>query len=239
MAWEVEQIGDCTLYRGDCREILPTLGLVDAVVTDPPYGIDLDTDFSALRGTSEFNRKHGSYTGKHYAKIYGDDRPFDPTPWLQYPCILFGAQHYSSCLPAGGSWHVWDKREELKSNMLADFELIWTSFMSGPSRIIRHKWLGYMRRTEVGTHYHPTQKPVAVLQYLLSLLPITQHIILDPFMGSGPAGLACINDGRAFIGIEIEPCYFDIACKRIAQVGKQLSLSFPASCVQPRQEVLL
>lgn len=218
---KVEQIGNATLYLGDCLEILPTLPKVDAVVTDPPYGINLETDFSSLKGTPDFNKKHGNYSGKTYAKVHGDDKPFDPSMWLNWHCILFGANHFSSRLPDGGTWHIWDKREELGSNMLADFEAIWTSFPSGPSRIIRHKWLGYMRKSEVREHYHPTQKPINVMSLAIGMLKDKTGNILDPFMGSGTTGVACMNLGRKFIGIEIEPKYFDIACERIRAAQNQ------------------
>lgn len=208
--------GGITIYHGDCREVLPCLS-ADVVVTDPPYGISLDTRFSSrLRGTAEWRRSKGDYAGKDYAPVHGDDEPFDPAPLLrQWPCALFGADHYSERLPGGGTWHVWDKREELGSNMLADCEMLWTSYPSGPSRMFRHKWLGYMRASEVGDHYHPTQKPVALLRWVIDRTP--DGVILDPFLGSGPTLRAAKDLGRKAIGIEIEEHYCEVAAKRLGQ----------------------
>ena len=206
-----------TIYHGDCRGVLPHV-TADVLVTDPPYGIGLDTDFSSLAGTAEFNRRHGKYTGRSHAPVHGDDKPFDPSPLLAagLPSLLFGANHYHSRVPDCGDWHVWDKRDGLGSNMLADCEFFWTSYPSGPSRIYRHKWLGYMRASEVGVHLHPTQKPVALMIWALSL-KCPEGTVLDPFMGSGTTLVAAKNLGRRAIGIEIEERYCEIAAKRLSQ----------------------
>jgi len=205
-----------TIYHGDCRDAIVQLEF-DAVVTDPPYGIDLDTDYSSLSGTAEFNAVKGHYRGKVHARVAGDDAPFDPMTLIDMgrPCALFGVNHYSSRLPDGGSWHVWDKRDGLGSNMLADFEIWWTSYPSGPSRIFRHKWLGYMRASEVGDHFHPTQKPTALMRAIINKAP--SGVILDPFMGSGTTLRAAKDLGRKAIGIEIEERYCEIAAKRLGQ----------------------
>jgi len=129
---------------------------------------------------------------------------------------LFGANHYASRLPDVGDWHVWDKRDGLGSNMLADFEVVWTSYPSGPSRIFRHKWLGYMRASEVGLHYHPTQKPTALMRWVMST-KCPPGVVLDPFMGSGTTLRAAKDCGRKAIGIEIDERYCEIAARRCAQ----------------------
>jgi DNA modification methylase len=204
----------CTIYHGDCREILPTLEF-DCIVTDPPYGINLDTDYRSLKGAPDFNARHGHYAGKVHPKVVGDDRPFDPSMLSRWPRALFGANHYASRLPEGGSWHVWDKRDGLGANMFADFEIWWTSYPSGPSRIFRHKWLGYMRASEVGDHWHPTQKPTALMRVVIEAAP--PGTVADPFMGSGTTLRAAKDLGRKAIGIEIEERYCEIAAKRLAQ----------------------
>lgn len=208
--------GDRTIYHGDCREILPALEF-DVIVSDPPYGINLDTDYSSLSGSADFNARKGHYRGKSYPPIVGDDAPFDPAEWIDLgvPCAMFGANHYAPRLIDGGTWHVWDKRDGLNSNMMSDFETWWTSYGSGPSRIFRHKWLGYMRASEVGDHFHPSQKPVALLRHILTAAP--PGTILDPFMGSGTTLRASKDLGRKAIGIEIEERYCEIAAKRLAQ----------------------
>ena len=203
-----------TIYHGDCRGVLPSL-TYDVVVTDPPYGIDIDTDYSTLTGSSEFNASKGHYRGKVHARVHGDDRPFDPADFLPWPCALFGANHYPTRIADGGTFHVWDKRDGLGSNMFSDFEIWWTSYPSGPSRIFRHKWLGYMRASDVGEHFHPTQKPTALMRAIIDKAP--PGVILDPFMGSGTTLRAAKDLGRKAIGIEIEERYCEIAVKRLAQ----------------------
>jgi len=211
----VEHIGDATLCLGDCLEILPTLGPVDAVVTDPPYGIGV------LSGSHD-----GFFTGpngrsaKFWGALHGDDGPFDPSPFLSLAPVvcLWGANHYADKLPPRARWLIWDKREGVRSNPLADCEMAWTSD-SRPARLYSRQWIGAIGRGADGV-YHPTQKPVAVMQWCIKILECG-FTILDPFMGSGTTGVACANMGRRFIGIEIEPRYFDIACERIRRAYEQ------------------
>ena len=211
----VERLAEgVTLYLGDCREILPTLGKVDAVVTDPPYGI----------GYSHGPVQTGKWKSKHQrVKIVGDDAPFDPRLLLSFSeCLLWGANNFAAHLPIGG-WLVWDKRrgvEQVEFSM-SEAELAWLS-KPGATRVFRHLWFGLARDSEVGQHLHPTQKPVALLEWCLGF--IDAATILDPFMGSGTTGVAAVNLGRRFIGIEIEPKYFDIACRRIEQATRQSDL---------------
>lgn len=202
-----------TLYLGDCREILPTLGKVDAVVTDPPYGIA----YSHGVGGGKLARS----TVFDHHPIVGDDKPFDPTPWLRFPTVvLFGANHFADRLPPSSNWLIWDKRDGVCSNDQADCEMAWTS-LKGPARLTRHLWNGMLKASEKGApRVHPTQKPVDVMRWVIQQLPPCETI-LDPFMGSGTTGVAAVKLGRKFIGIEIEPKYFDIACRRISDALRQ------------------
>lgn len=208
-----EVIGDATLYLGDCLEILPTLGKVDAVVTDPPYGIG----WQAGRGAPSSVRVAGGLYGKDWGSIEGDDKPFDPDPWIGFPgVILWGANYYASRLPDSGGWLVWDKLRggtQAQGFAKSAAELAWTN-IGGIVRVKSIFWDGYRREVEIHQHYHPTQKPVTLMEWSLGFLP-NAETILDPFMGSGTTGVACANLGRKFIGIEIDPKYFDIACRRI------------------------
>jgi site-specific DNA-methyltransferase (adenine-specific) len=206
----VETIGDATLYLGDCLEILPTLGKVDAVVTDPPYGIGY---------------KPGCYPNSQvFDLIIGDDKEFDPSPFIGYrESILWGANNFTAKLPRGG-WLIWDKRCSIEADKIfgSPVEIAW--FKNGKNAIKRLQHGGAKNADGEGIiRDHPTQKPVALMQWCLGFLPDAQTI-LDPFMGSGTTGVACANLGRRFIGIEIEPKYFDIACRRIADAYKQLRL---------------
>lgn len=202
-----------TLYLGDCREILPTLGKVDAVVTDPPYGIGHKSGGGT--GGRWHNVRHQGTT------IIGDTVPFDPSFLLslQVPLILWGANFYSDKLPGAG-WLIWDKRpgiEDMQFNR-SDSELAYFS-ESKTVKTIRYLWHGICRDGEIGEHYHPTQKPVEVMKKCLGF--IDKDNILDPFMGSGTTGVAAIQLGRKFIGIEIDAKYFDIACHRLSDALKQ------------------
>ena len=212
-----EVIGDATLYLGDCLEILPTLGQVDAVVADPPYGIS----FAHGGGGGKLARST-QFAG---AAIHGDDSPFDPMPWLSFPqVILWGGNHFASRLPDSACWLTWDKRDGVCSNDQADCEHAWTN-IKGPARIKRLLWNGMLKATERGeVRVHPTQKPVALMEWCLNLAPKTTLTVADPFMGSGTTGVACANMGKTFYGIERERKYFDIACKRIEDAYRQVRL---------------
>ena len=221
-------IGNATLYLGDCRDILPTLPKVDLVLTDPPYGISLNTDYSKLQGST-----------KTFKPIHGDDKDFDPSIYLSLgvPCAFFGADHFHHSLPAGGTWHIWDKRPQSKSNMFADFESWWTSWSSGPSRIFRYQWVcGVHPGVTPERIDHPTVKPVPVMGAVIESTKF--QTILDPFMGSGTTGVAAIQLGRSFIGIEREREYFDIACERIARAQAQGQLLPPEPVAAPEQQTM-
>ena len=223
--WRSETIGDATLYCGDCREILPTLPRVDAVVTDPPYGIGFDR-WQAAKGGKNGYVDFGPATG------WDDARP-DPAIFAELrrisaQQIIWGGNYFAHLLPPTMRWLSWDKGQDGFS--LADFELAWTSENAAARRI------NYPRSRAIGDgREHPTQKPVAVMEWCLQFV---SGGVLDPFMGSGTTGVACIKLGRKFIGIEIEPKYFDIACRRIEEAWKQPRL-FEEPCAKPTQEVLL
>ena len=221
----VERIGDATLYLGDCRDVLPTLGKVDAVVTDPPYGIDYDP--------AQYQNVGALFTDR----IAGDNAPFDPAHLLTIASdvILWGANNFAEYLPRGG-WLCWDKRTcESADRMLGSpFELAW---INNPARykMARIQHGGVVNADGVGIRrQHPTQKPIALMTWCLSLVP-NAGVILDPYAGSGTTGVACAHEGRRFIGIEREPAYFDIACKRIADAYAQPRLFAPSPPAKPVQ----
>ncbi len=214
-------IGNATLYLGDCLEIIPSLKEFDCVITDPPYGIN-------------YRSNHNSSRKGMYAKwvrtenlpgIIGDDKPLDPTIILSLdvPTVIFGG-HYCS-LPSTRCLIVWDKRDGIGPNNQADCETAWTN-LDKPSRIIRHLWSGMLRAGEenISKSYklHPHQKPVNVMRQIVEY--VEGSVPLDPYMGSGTTGVACMNLKRKFIGIEIDPTYFEIACERIENAQRQESL---------------
>jgi len=200
----------CTIYHGDCQEILPTLPKVDLVLTDPPYGIDLKTNYSE-RGRSKLA------ICNDYPEVHGDKTKFDPRFILDMgvPTALFGANYFADELPVSSGWIVWDKlRPELIDQ--AHAELAWTNFVKGV-RVFRHLWHGMMRASERGESYHPTQKPVALMKWILTLKWTPAGMVLDPFMGSGTTLRAAKDLQRKAIGIEIEEKYCEIAAKRLQQ----------------------
>lgn len=220
-----EIIGDCRLILGDCLEILPTLGKVDAVVTDPPYGIG----YSHGKGGGKLARS--TIFDDH--AIIGDDRPFDPSPFLNFETVvLFGANHFADKLPPSPNWLIWDKRAGVCENDQADCELAWTNKRS-PARLIRHLWNGMLKDSERGvSRVHPTQKPIVVMEWVIKQVGLPETI-LDPFMGSGTTGVACVKLGRKFIGIELDPTYFDIACRRIEEAYRQ-----PDMFIEPPKKII-
>ena len=222
-------IGDCRLILGDCLEVMPGLGRVDAVVTDPPYGIG----FAKGAGGNGLTPR-----GRLATKpIIGDRVPFDPAPFLQQPCILWGANHYASRLPHG-RWLAWNKlgMHEPFGDSFCDVEFAWQNKRAA-DRIFSHLWKGAMQDSEKGpTRVHPTQKPVALMEWCLGFLPDAQTI-LDPFMGSGTTLVACAKLGRKGIGIELDSDYFEIACRRVEEAYRQPDL-FIAPPEKPVQEVL-
>lgn len=213
-----------TLHNGDCLEYMKTLApaSVQACISDPPYGVSFVTG-------SSFNR-YGGNTKHHGVKIAGDDKPFDPAPFLGFPVVvLFGANNYADKLPASRGWIFWHKRPGMKRNDFGDGEIIWTN-QDHVIRYIRHMWNGVLRDSEVGAeHYHPTQKPVSLMAWLLQEYTKPGDTIFDPYMGSGTTGVACVQSGRNFIGCEIDPKYFAIAEKRISQAALQPALFTPSN----------
>lgn len=210
-----EIIGDARLICADCREVLPTLPRVDACVTDPPYGI----------GAARYDRggtQHGASMARCrvYEQGAWDDEPADEalSAALQRArwAIVFGGNFYE--LPASSCWLVWDKLNG--DNGYADCELAWTN-LPGAVRRIRHLWHGMLRANGEPRGDHPTQKPIGVMKWAISQLPDDSRTILDPFAGSGTTGVAALQLGKRFIGIEREPQYFDAMCRRIEEAWKQ------------------
>lgn len=222
------------LHLGDCRDILPALGKVDAVVTDPPYGIGY---LHSGKGGRSSTLSGGKATALGAPRIVGDDTQFDPAPFLGWPSIFFGANHFASRLPQTGTLHVWDKHcGRAGDDSFSDAEFFWSSAKS-KTRVVRYLWKGVLRDGENNgePRWHPSQKPVEVLKFCIRMMK--EGTILDPFMGSGTTGVAAVQLGRAFTGIEIEPKYFDIACRRVAEATKQTDLFIEKA--KPAEQVQL
>ncbi len=211
-----------TIYHGDCRELLPELG-VGLILADPPYGVHERTDRgNAGRGSAKGNG-YALIPARDFPPIHGDDAPFDPSHLLLYPrLLLWGANHYADRLPPSPSWIVWDKTVRLPSkrdvgfNDNGDAELAWTN-LGGPVRLIPHRWMGLIRDSEIERHLHPTQKPVAVMGALIRAFSKPDELIIAPYLGSGPELVAAKALGHRAIGIEIEERYCEVAANRCRQ----------------------
>ena len=202
-----EVIGDATLYLGDYMDVLPTLDPVGAVVTDPPYG--LGDKWNGGGGTQKSSWRFDpseaqSWDGEINANV--------PDLAKHPEAIIWGGNYYP--LPPSRCWLVWDKKQNDQWTT-GQCELAWTS-LDRPIRAFR---FAQCEQANEGPKMHPTQKPLALMEWCLKWL--TARTVLDPFMGSGTTGVACMNLQRQFIGIEREEKYFDIACRRIDQAQRQ------------------
>ena len=212
--------GDVQLYLGDCLEILPTLeaGSVDAVVTDPPYGIAFD------RATwGDEPEQYGAFM----------------LQWLKATHqVAEEKPHFVwQAMPNVGEWHKWFPEGfrvfaackgfvQFRPTPIQwswDAIIFWGDLVGQPS-VYRKDWF-VQNLAPFGAHRpkieHPCPKPYELTEYIVEIASLPQHTILDPFMGSGTTGVACVKTGRKFIGIEIDPGYFDIAVKRISEAQMQ------------------
>lgn len=221
-------IGDATLYLGDCMDILPTLPKVDAVITDPPYGIGESSKKVASRGKLAAPTDYGHFD---WDKAPAAAEIIEKIREISDYQAIFGGNYFA--LPPSSCWLVWDKLNG--KNDFADCELAWTNW---PKAVRRIQWLwNGMIRQGHEERFHPTQKPLEVMKWAIELCPKAETI-LDPFMGSGTTGVAAIQLGRKFIGIEREPKYFEIACKRIEQAMAQGKLFGPEPVKQVQESLL-
>lgn len=225
------EIGNATLYLADCMEVLPTLDSVDAVITDPPYGMSFQSNF----------RIH-----KHM-KIANDDKAdlaAEVIAWAiqnaQHSVYAFGRWDNLLDYPKPKSLITWVKNNWSMGDLLHEHarQTEVAFFYPGP----RHNFPG-SRPTDVvqwprtANEHHPTEKPVGLMKMVAEW---TRGEIIDPFMGSGTTGVAAAQLGRRFIGIEREPKYFEIACKRIEQAQRQGDMFVAANDNAPAvQESLL
>ena len=205
-----ERIGGQRLILGDCRRVMQEIGRFDACLTDPPYGVFKKT------GTD----------GKMFGKetIYStDDKAagWDVRPGAEVfaaimatkKYVVWGGNYFADIMGASPGVMIWHKKTG--KNSYADCEIAWTN-VTGTTRIFEHQWCGAFKDSERGQRaVHPTQKPVALMEYLIRTYTNPGDVVLDNTMGSGTTGVAAINTGRDFIGIEKDPGYFEIAERRI------------------------
>ena len=203
------------------------------IVTDPPYGIGYKRGTS---GVSSWAKNSGikPRTGAA-SQIIGDSHHFDPVPWIDHAAAgnrrrgnlsaaegwaariaLLGAEHYAASLPAYGAWYCWDKScGGGPADSYTDAEFIWMSARNA-RRVYRHQWKGQLRHGNAEQRWHVSEKPVALMAWMIETVrtPVGS-LVCDPYMGSGSTGLACLQTGRRFLGIEIDPAHYATACARI------------------------
>jgi len=228
-----EVIGNATLYLGDCLEILPTLPKVDAVITDPPYGIGLVTKTSDYRDSKYFDNGESLRA----SALYQDDS--DHVKALVLASVPLMLAQSERALIFCGPAMLWNYPEPRSLGSVFT--------MAGAGRTAwgfqcTHPVLFYGKdpflqdgkggrpnsyrddQPNLEAIDHPCPKPVRWMRWAIDRASRQNETILDPFMGSGTTGVACMNLGRNFIGIEIEPKYFAIACERIENAQRQVRM---------------
>lgn len=258
-----ETIGDCTLYLGDCREILPSLGKVDAVVTDPPYGQDAHAAGHRVLSIVGTRRRDTIAAPLSFEPMSDELMQFvadysasNCDGWALAFCQVEMVGNWRSAFESAGArwargmaWVKPDSSPQLSGDRPAQgFESIALAWCGQG----RSEWNGggkrgvfIMSKHDQGMGHggakneHETQKPVKLMAELVELFTNPAATILDSFMGSGTTGVACVKLGRRFVGIEIEPKYFDIACKRIEAAYAQPDMFVSPPSPAPEQLALL
>ena len=211
-----ERIGGQRLILGDCISVMPGLGRFDAMLTDPPYGLG-----KRMQGGTWGAKDHNSGFLK-WDLVTPD---WLPEAIGATPAIVWGGNYLP--FPPSRCWLIWNKINAVPT--MADFEQAWTN-LDRPSKRMDLP----VGRVEYG---HPTQKPLALMEWCLGFLPDAKTI-LDPFMGSGTTLVACQRMGRHGTGIELDPDYFDIACRRVDEAARQPDLLIPETRTAPIQQGL-
>jgi site-specific DNA-methyltransferase (adenine-specific) len=210
---EIVRVTDTvTLVHADCLTVLHRIPRASAILTDPPYGI------GHRKGMSGAVVKGRQSLRRNTDRIIGDDRPFDPSPWLGFPEVLmWGADHYCTRLPASGRMLAWDKTRGGygPKDSFSDVEFAWYC-RKGAARIFHYLWKGVCQDGEKRQkRLHSAQKPIALMLWCLGFITDPTLRVVDPYMGSGSTGVAAIRAGRRFLGIEKDREIFERALVRI------------------------
>ena len=229
---DIWQLGDHRLMCGDStdQEIVKKLmggAKADMVLTDPPYGMFLDTDFSTIKGSLKSIGRKNATQGNKYKKVIGDNEDFSPrlieTIFDSFgyckEMFLFGADYYAEIIPDKnqGSWLCWDKRKETQADAIgSEFELIWSK-NKHKRRMLRHDWFGFLssqNQEDARNRVHPTQKPISLLVDIISQWGNDSRLIADLYGGSGSTMMACEQLGRKCYMMELDPHYCDVILAR-------------------------
>lgn len=223
-----ERIGGQRLILGDCLDVMKELGRFDAVVTDPPYGIKRSGQEETF--TKKIKHKRKAHTNKGWDQNRPSKGFFDLVMSISEHQVIWGGNYFADLLPPSMRWLYWDKGQDGLS--MSDGELAWTNQQNA----LRAFRLNRSAIAREGSQ-HPTQKPIALMEWCLGFLP-NSKTILDPFMGSGTTIVACQRMGRMGTGIELDPEYFEIACKRVDEAARQPDMFVSATVQVAKQEAL-
>lgn len=232
---KIEKIGGQILILADCEHAMNNVDKVHLLLTDPPFGIGLDKGFSG--GGFGFGGRRSENGVRRYVGNWDKSRPAPEV--IHAACdlanlhIIWGGQFFADILPAQGKWLFWDKCQTMPS--FGDGELAWTSLPGDAVKQFTYNGSGLHAKEK--NRVHPTQKPVALMEWCLGFLPDAKTI-LDPFMGSGTTLVACQRMGRMGTGIELDPEYFDIACRRVDEAARQPDLFIADTATKPVQDNL-
>lgn len=205
-----EQIGDCTLILGDSRDVLSGQSGWDLLLTDPPYGISYAS--SPVVGK---NRASEKFTRKNWDLSPPTQDHLDILRYKATEQIIWGGNYF--VLPPSRSWLVWFKPDIAPS--MGQCELAWTN-LNQTAKVITHSISATGQERVRSGNGHPTQKPLPLILWCLEMAP-TSRTVLDPYMGSGTTGVACAKRGLTFTGVEIDPEYFDLSCRRVEDAYRQ------------------
>lgn len=229
---DIWQLGRHRLICGDSTDANVIEKLMDGkkadmILSDPPYGMGLDTDFSTIKGSMGNIGRKNHTEGNKYEKVIGDNDDFSPdliNTFFKYfsyieEMFLFGADYYAELLfeKNKGSWLVWDKRKESQAEAIgSEFELIWSKHKH-KRRVLRHDWFGFLsseNADDARNRVHPTQKPVSLLVDIISQWGKTAECIVDLYGGSGSTLIACEQLNRKCYMCELDPHYVDVIIQR-------------------------
>jgi site-specific DNA-methyltransferase (adenine-specific)/modification methylase len=227
-------IGKAELWLGDCREVLPMLPTDGLIVSDPPYGIGYQHGGGGQNAACTFTGHRLKPIPHDTRAIFGDDQPFDPAIWIKWPSVLlWGADHFRARLPESGTMLAWDKSVGIgPADSFTDAEFAWTS-KNVKRNVFRHLWKGVDRwwaeedSDKPGTfdRKHTAQKPLPLMRWCIEMLkPRPGSVIIDPYMGSGSTGVAAISLGFGFVGCEIDPDHFEVACDRLKRAQQRMGM---------------
>jgi len=220
-------IGNATLYLGDCLEILPTLENVDAVITDPPYGVNLGKHDAAKEKRPQFLAKqaYDNYEDTH-----------DNLLAIVVPAVVKALSLCERGIVFCADINIWDfpRADTIGGAYLPaacgrnrwGFASLAHCLMYGVAPDLQKgaKQTAIRSTDTADNNAHPCPKPTSWMMWAVDIGSRYNETVLDPFMGSGTTGVACMNLGRKFIGVEIEKKYFEIACERIEQAQKQIRM---------------